>query len=665
MGGEREADGDEKEKESSVSVKKVHCRDEASNCHEQDQQQLDPDEHSPEELSTTEPCNPVTALEAGESSSNHHTPLLNETIDSAPRKSPRLQAQAALIVNADGDHENSRWLDGQGERFKDAAGKGNVTEKVASCPGQELFRTDESSDHQEQEGSENSEEEFQIEKPSSKIMLEIPTAVQEKGRKSPTESGGASGVCSKAASKRSESKKRQSVKQLHLDWSEEEFEAVGEKEQKDIADQVTNLRKPEVEELDKNAREKGRPLERKRDIAGQMDPIGKASESGAKKPHGTEEVIKKKVRSSGLSGGSSISCLREARSENGPKAAGNRQNVSRKKKLLGSNAMMLQNTPPLLDAPYFDTTLPAFEEAHNTSKNQKSISKPAAGAVSFNWENESLNEDPLADSVLPGPDRGDEPAEKKSKTRGAAKKPVKIINKDNTKSSESRVAKDIERSEQRCVDIMRKKPKGKTCSTTGDKKIRNGAKEKNSSQKRGGQRKAPKRSITFRDFTNYDHLEILPRKSVNLSRSVNDTNDVGESSKKRKFFTTTIAIPDHLMKRSGNRLSVSKVNISGAPRTERCGQGVSRRRSFVDAAAIASITLPSVSETSRLRHQEPIQAAKKPRMTDASTSPDQDVVVLRAEEFNKVLELIASGIKLATTTSRTSVAQEERADWLA
>merc|ERR1712126_15359 len=195
-----------------------------------------------------------------------------------------------------------------------------------------------------------------------------------------------------------------------------------------------------------------------------------------------------------------------------------------------------------------------------------------------------------------------------------------------------------------------------------DKKIKNSAKERNSSQKRVGQRKAPKRNITFRDFTNYDHLEILPRNSVNLSRSVNDTH-VGESSKKRKFFKTIIAIPDHMMKRSGDRLSVSKVNISGAPRTERCGQGVSRRRSFVDPAAIASITLPSVSETSRLRHQEPIQAAKKLRMTDASTSPDQDVVVLRVEEFNKVLQLIASGIKLATATNGTSVAQE-MADWL-
>jgi len=328
---------------------------------------------------------------------------------------------------------------------------------------------------------------------------------------------------------------------------------------------------------------------------------------------------------------------------------------------------MLQDTPPLLDAPSFDTTLPAFEEAHNTSKNRKSNSKLSTGAVSFNQEmnqNESWNEDLLVDSVHLGFDRDDEPAKKKCKTGAAAKSPVKATMKANKKSLGSSAAKNIEGSEERCGDI-KKKSKGTNCSTTGEKKIKNSAKEKSSSQKRGGQRKAPRRNITFLDFTNYDHLEILPRKSCDLSRSVNVTSDVVESSKERKFFKNTIAIPDHLTKRGDNRLSVSRFNMSGASRTERCGQGVSRRRPFVDDSALASITLPPVSETFRPRHQEPIQAAKKPRMNDASTSPDQDVVVLRVEEFNKVLQLIASGIKLATATSRTSVAQEEMADWLA
>ena len=47
-------------------------------------------------------------------SSNHYTPLLNEMTSSATRKSPRLQAQVAPLVNADTDHEASRWLDGEG-----------------------------------------------------------------------------------------------------------------------------------------------------------------------------------------------------------------------------------------------------------------------------------------------------------------------------------------------------------------------------------------------------------------------------------------------------------------------------------------------------------------------------------------------------------------------
>merc|ERR1719474_1465028 len=153
VGGEREANGDEK-----GEVSNVLSRDEASDCYEQDQQRLDPDEHSPEELDSREHCIPVLALEAGESSSNHHTPLLNETTNSAPRKSPRLQARAALLVNADGDHEDSRWLDGHGDCFKDAAKKGYVMEEVASCPEQEPCRTDEPSDQQEEERSENIEE---------------------------------------------------------------------------------------------------------------------------------------------------------------------------------------------------------------------------------------------------------------------------------------------------------------------------------------------------------------------------------------------------------------------------------------------------------------------------------------------------------------------------
>ena len=167
-----------------------------------------------------------------------------------------------------------------------------------------------------------------------------------------------------------------------------------------MMDTVTSIQKPEIEEVDKDGREKECSSERKRNIAVQMDPINKASEGVAVKQHDTEDAVKKKARSSDSTRRSTFSCLREARSDNGPKAARKHQNVGRKKKLLGSTATMLQDTPPLLDAPSFDTTLPAFEEAHNTSKNQKSISKPSTGAVSFTKEkkkhqNESLNEDLL------------------------------------------------------------------------------------------------------------------------------------------------------------------------------------------------------------------------------------------------------------------------------
>ena len=73
---------------------------------------------------------------------------------SAKRKSPWLQAQVAPLVNADTDHEASRWLDGEGECFK----KGVVMEEVSSCPRQEKCRTDEPSKQQEQARSGNSDE---------------------------------------------------------------------------------------------------------------------------------------------------------------------------------------------------------------------------------------------------------------------------------------------------------------------------------------------------------------------------------------------------------------------------------------------------------------------------------------------------------------------------
>merc|ERR1719204_1292316 len=218
IGEQREANIDGQEEES--FEREGLSKDKAPDHYEQDQQQLDPDELSPEKFNSRGSCNPVLPLVVGETWSNHHTPLINETTSSATRKSPRLQAQAALPVNADGDHEVSRCLDGEGEFFK----KGVAMEEVPSCPQEEQCRTDEPSNQQEEERSGNSEEEFQVElMPSSKTLFEIPTAVQEEGRKCPTtESGGGSAAGNKAAAKRSVARKGRSVKQLHLDWSEEE-----------------------------------------------------------------------------------------------------------------------------------------------------------------------------------------------------------------------------------------------------------------------------------------------------------------------------------------------------------------------------------------------------------------------------------------------------------
>ena len=70
--------------------------------------ELDPDERSPENSIPRKIAIHTVLI----------TTLLNEMTSSAKRKSPRLQAQVAPLVNADTDHEASRWLDGEGDCFK-------------------------------------------------------------------------------------------------------------------------------------------------------------------------------------------------------------------------------------------------------------------------------------------------------------------------------------------------------------------------------------------------------------------------------------------------------------------------------------------------------------------------------------------------------------------
>ena len=44
-------------------------------------------------------------------------------------------------------------------------------------------------------------------------------------------------------------------------------------------------------------------------------------------------------------------------------------------------------------------------------------------------------------------------------------------------------------------------------------------------------------------------------------------------------------------------------------------------------------------------------------MVDVSTSTDQDVVIMTVEEFNQVLHLVASGIRLASANTEGAAVQ--------
>ena len=97
---------------------------------------------------------------------------------------------------------------------------------------------------------------------------------------------------------------------------------------------------------------------------------------------------------------------------------------------------------------------------------------------------------------------------------------------------------------------------------------------------------------------------------------------------------------------------------------------VSKRRSKVDASAIASIILPHETRTqtnnwdygdeemegraSRVRRLASARKSSRPTMVDVSSSTDQGVT-MTVEEFNQVLHLVASGIQLASDTEGADV----------
>ena len=101
---------------------------------------------------------------------------------------------------------------------------------------------------------------------------------------------------------------------------------------------------------------------------------------------------------------------------------------------------------------------------------------------------------------------------------------------------------------------------------------------------------------------------------------------------------------------------------------------VSKRRSSVDASAIASIILPHETRAqtnnwdygdeelegraSRVRRlASSASTSSRPTMVDVSTSTDQAVVTMTVEEFNQVLHLVASGIQLASANTEGAAVQ--------
>merc|ERR1712192_5936 len=210
-----------------------------------------------------------------------------------------------------------------------------------------------------------------------------------------------------------------------------------------------------------------------------------------------------------------------------------RQDIGNKKKrLLGSKTAMLQDSPLMVDAPTFDTTLPAFEEAHNTSKQQKTFQEAPCRVNASNqekrpaeslWKGGLSNDSTLQDTTLPGLQVKDKSSDKlrvrsttklaepSNKPRGKA---VDAVPKKSKAVQPRRQLPPINVS-QANVGITKRKPA-----------VQNG----------GRRRKAPRRTITHLDFPNYDHLKIIPRKPDDVTHSFLNFSNLSEISKPRQFF---------------------------------------------------------------------------------------------------------------------------------
>jgi len=192
----------------------------------------------------------------------------------------------------------------------------------------------------------------------------------------------------------------------------------------------------------------------------------------------------------------------------------------------------------------------------------------------------------------------------------------------------------------------------------------------------GRRRKAPRRTITHLDFPNYDHLEIMPRKPEDVTRSFCNVSNLSDVFKPRKFFKQS-PIPEKYKKKCATK--TSRLDLA-ASFTKRSGV-VSRRRFSVDASAIASITLPQATRaqtnnwdcpedeiegrTFQVRRSAAAASnSSLPAMVDVSTLTDQGVVMMTVEEFNQVLQLVASGIQIATANTQGAAVQEEKSKLL-
>ena len=457
--------------------------------------------------------------------------------------------------------------------------------------------------------------------------------------------------------------------QLAQDWSDEEFEMSGVGRLGGMGDTIKEVvvsrRRPEVGEA---APDPTVDVAVSRGGSGKAGGSGKKGVSGSKnnankevdgkaslKRKGVEEMVvkkkKKKVQSwrSKPSEESNVVAEADDRSETGTeKFVKRRQEIGNKKKrLLGSKTAMLQDSPLMVDAPTFDTTLPAFEEAHNTSKHQKSFQEPPRRVNASNQENspgeclrgdDLSHESTLQDPALPGLQVNDNLSEKQG-VRTSAKLTEPSI-----------------KPRGKAVDAAAKKPKvvqpRRKMHTVNVGQANLGTKRKAVVPNVGRRRKAPRRTITYLDFPNYDHLKIIPRKPEDVTLSFHDASNVSEFSKPRQFFKRS-PIPEEYKRSCAN--PTSRLNLTGSF-MKRSGV-VSKRRSSVNVSAIESIILP---QASRSKHDQqtnnwdcaeeelggkstcvrrPASRSKSscPRKVDVGTSTDQGVVTMTVEEFNQVL----------------------------